>query len=333
MRHENASHNQAKYPQVTDEIRLAAKDNQFVILGDTDHSSPTIRDFLKSPELVSAAQAAGVKHIFLEYPAVLQDEVDQLRRGEITKEGFAENVSDQFYGWFADEAEEIKHFTDMADFILDAQKSGIAVHFADVTDANQVFDVDEQLEKEFGKDAFAKFQDTTTHLLEAAGVASSDNPLSGLNLANELSPEQKEKMREAFNALPQDERENFSRISGRSLEILDENMNQTRFNDTQVTQHITSIAGADKSLIIYGAFHDHMRSLLSQAGLTNYTIDIVDPDSNGNPDGDSGKTKPDATADLVTGDVQKTNEPPPAPTVTAMNPKSASANPNIVAPQ
>lgn len=329
MGYEDKAHDIDRNSQIVAEISSATSSHQFTILGDTSHSSESIRDFLKSPELVDAAQKGGVKHIFLEYPAGLQDEVDQLRRGEITKEEFAENISTQFNGWFTNKTEEIKHFSDMADFILDAQKSGIAVHFADVTDAERNFDIQEQLEHEFGKDSFEKFQDITENLLNAAGAPRSNDPLSGLKQASELSPEQMEKIKDTFNSLPKSDQEDFLRISSRAQEIFLENIDKTRLNDTQVTQHITAIAGSDKSLIIYGAYHDHMRDLLSQAGLSNYTIDIIDPNSKGNPYGFSGKKEPDAKADLVTGEVQNQNTPPPAPTVTTMNPKSAFANPSM----
>ncbi len=120
-----------QHPNISAAITDAAQKNQVVFIGDTDHRSLKISNYLNSPELLDAAQKGGIKHIFLEMDANLQDLPDRLSRGELSRDEFVKQVGEALDYIYLADTEEKQQFEDMADFILGAKERGMKVHFGD----------------------------------------------------------------------------------------------------------------------------------------------------------------------------------------------------------
>lgn len=128
-------------PALTQLVADATKGGNHVFFGEPHLDGVMVKQYellANNPEMFKSAAQNGVKHMVLEFPAVLQDSVDQYTGGKINRDQFKESLQTFNSLWIRGEARE--SFTEnFVGAIDNAQAAGMKVHFADVK-ANQSVD-------------------------------------------------------------------------------------------------------------------------------------------------------------------------------------------------
>jgi hypothetical protein len=254
-------------PNALKAIDDAARDSNVLILGDTNHSSLNLSNFLQSTEILDIAQRHGYSHIFLEIDAEFQDQVDKLRSGEITKDEFVNTMTYLTNITGQTEEEQRASYNRLSDFILQARDRGILVHFCDQGVGMSGINnrpMSDMLTRQAIRQA------------EEQGLLPEDYTPEFLRGKIQNDPEFLKRMQEIFKqeyeSLSPEDQEKFQQEQRRLVQSMED-----RLNDEPLANYINSIAPADqKILIIYGAAHE-LEPYLSARGRVS-TIDIfTDP--------------------------------------------------------
>jgi hypothetical protein len=311
----------AKHPNISAAITNAALRNQVVNIGDTDHSSPQLREFLTSPELLDAAKKGGIKHIFIELDSEAQYIVNDLINGEISRDEFISQMSKGLELSFADGNEAKRQYGQIADFILGAKERGMMVHFGDqnILEIHRVTGGDipgymdakvrEMVIAKHGLDDLVVFKSNFSNIYpeimkhnpgffkvgeEEFSKVVQDTP-SAMALLKNLSPE---------------ELATFLKVGDDFFKCKKEIFNDLRVKETDSIEYALEVAGDQKFMMIWGAGHDAPRAYLNNLRIKNHTIDIVDP-TGPNKTGYSGERAPDTKAILSEDRVIKTEATQP----------------------
>jgi len=288
---------------ITNHIGKLARENQFTVIGDMDHSDPAVSKYVHGLEVMQALKDAGVKHVFVELPRELQHVADDLANGRITKDQYIKQMSKEMdLNFVADPKEVEKHHGRMADMIVFAKKNGMRVDFADDGTGTNAMVGGPPPSPELTK----MIEESATASLKKAGL-----PVTGKAdqdvLKAVLSPRSQEdffnEIIKRMDALPEAQRSKIiEEVQGLNKHVKD-GLTQ-RFDDRNLYDHVTSVSGGQKSAIIYGGHHDHLRDLMMQKGHKVGNIDIqAGTGWNGTYDGIS---RQDANGYLGSDKVEKT---------------------------
>lgn len=110
---------------------------QITFYADTNHLESSIREYFVSDTHIERMSRAGVKHVCIEYPAQFQHFVDDLVRGEITRDEFITGFGhDMKYLLWNEDQVRAYHET-LADFILRLHERDIQFHMVDSYEATR----------------------------------------------------------------------------------------------------------------------------------------------------------------------------------------------------
>lgn len=209
--------------QTTDDFyRSNMDDRQFLLFGDTDHSDSRIHDYFYSKEHIDRLSSLGVKHIFIERaPSQSQKGIDDLVTGKITPEEFATKYAGGGM-WDRDGAKEAR--IRVAEGMVYATGRGMKIHASDIKSKGIAT-------KEEREELYKYFGDMSSEF-------------------NRLCPGAESMTDEFYDYYVEKRADYLKKWGTRFNEIM-----QERFNDTNRVNYIKSIAGNERSAIIYGAAH------------------------------------------------------------------------------
>lgn len=253
--------------EITRRITEMAKANEFTVIGDTDHSNHAMSRFLYGPEMTRALREGGVRHVFIEMNQDLQHFADDLAAGRSSRDAFIQNM-DQNYGLLhGNHDESLAHFGRVADMVVEAQRSGMKVHFADpgMTDIKA------------GPTVARVMGAAAAETLRQSGISPSGNTVRDMQSISGdpdgLTARFNRNLALARDTLPSSELETYRQEEQALLGAYNEALDR-RLQDGQLADYVTSVAAGQRSAIIYGTLHDDLRDRLTQRGYRNDGIDI-----------------------------------------------------------
>ena len=110
-------------------LEHASKGKDFVAIGDK-HNLVSIYEAALSPESIRKMAQLGFKHLCIELPTNMQDDVDGYFKGKIPFEGIFDLYKNAKFGWLNSEDSRVAGIT-LANMLKTAKELGISVHYVD----------------------------------------------------------------------------------------------------------------------------------------------------------------------------------------------------------
>lgn len=208
--------------------------NRYTLIGDTNHSDWGVRSYFFGDENVNNMAAAGVKHVFIEFPANAQYLVEDLAAGKITKEDFIKGATDEVAPlWWTDQQTH-DFYAQVADMVMNLNQHGIKFYF-----------IDTGLKNSMGPEEQQFFYDLAESLLD---YMAENNP-------DVKTMSSKELMAHTFITVTT--RSFFDPSFREKMVRVHENMMKERLGTDNViiADQIREKSNGEKSVILYGMAH------------------------------------------------------------------------------
>lgn len=215
---------------------MLQKAEQFIFLGDTNHTDLSIKRFMARNETMLTLAQEGVENLFIELPTIFQSDIDRLVQGG-TREEISDFLKRKFRFTGIQNEEELREACNLtADIIFNAKKNGINPICADLEQGACLGLENVQ------SPSLQKFKQG---LMPRIKEAIEKNPKITSFSQEKLAAFGKELIEDYLESLPEEERTAF-------WEALVQERLQA---DERIASFIQEKAGGQKSAIFYGVEH------------------------------------------------------------------------------
>jgi len=228
--------------------KTIAGNQQFTLLGDSDHSNLEIRSFIARETTMATLRAQGITKLFIEFPPELsllgvsedfQKMGDAAAKGDISRDAFIKFISASAYqpAFQYSTEDKQKTYGITADIFINAGKNGIRVICAD-TDPSIIMNV--------SNSKYPMLRQMSNDFQKGMQVEMANEGIKPGALQSQQLPAISTKVQEKM----------FERYTPTQVHELGDEFWSERLNwDQQVAASIIRQSGNEKSAVFYGVMH------------------------------------------------------------------------------